>query len=391
VRVVNRARSLVRSYWFDAAIVLAAVGGVLELVLDNDREDAPTTSFWLTVPVELLLILPLLARRRAPFGAPVSILLVAAAASFQDGNLVPFTFAAFLSILSVFFLLGSLPQWRQSVAGLAIGLACAFVVTRNDPGAGVDDWTFIPIVFSTAWLTGFLINRRLEEARQAEERVERLEHEREESARRAVDEERQRIARELHDVVAHSVSVMTVQAGGVRRLLQPQQEREREALMQIEETGRQALAEMRRLLGILRQPTEQPTLKPQPGMGSLGDLIKQVREAGLPVEYRVQGDPVVLPPGVDLSAYRIVQEALTNALKHAGPARAKVAVRYGADALELEIENDGAANGHGDGTGHGQVGMQERVALYGGKLESGPRAGGGYAVRARLPFREAEP
>jgi signal transduction histidine kinase len=126
-------------------------------------------------------------------------------------------------------------------------------------------------------------------------------------------------------------------------------------------------------------------------MGSLGDLIKQVREAGLPVEYRVQGDPVALPPGVDLSAYRIVQEALTNALKHAGPARAKVAVRYGADALELEIENDGAANGHGDGTGHGQVGMQERVALYGGKLESGPRAGGGYAVRARLPFKETEP
>ena len=152
---MDRARSLLRSYWFDAVIVLAAVGGVLELVLDTDREGAPTVTFWVSVPAQLLLILPLLARRLSPFGVPVAILLFAAAISFVDGNLVPFTFATFLSILSCFCLLGSLRSWHQALAGLAIGLLCGLVVTRNDPDAGVGDWLFIPVVFTVGWLTGF--------------------------------------------------------------------------------------------------------------------------------------------------------------------------------------------------------------------------------------------
>ena len=176
-------------------------------------------------------------------------------------------------------------------------------------------------------------------------------------------------------MLAHSVSVMTVQASAVRRLLKPEQEREREALMTVEETGRQALAEMRRLLGIMREETRRPALAPQPGLGTLPALVEQVRQSGLPVELTVEGTPVKLPAGVDLSAYRIVQEALTNTLKHAGPAQAWVAVRYAGEDVEIEVANDGSSDNDGDGSGHGLVGMRERVALCGGELESGPRAG----------------
>jgi signal transduction histidine kinase len=223
--------------------------------------------------------------------------------------------------------------------------------------------------------------RRGEQVRRAEERARR-----EEDTQRAIDEERNRITRELHDVLAHSVSVMTVQASAVRRLLTPEQQREREALMTVEETGRQALSEMRRLLGIMRpEEDELPALAPQPGLGTLPALVEQVRQSGLPVELTVEGQPVKLPAGVDLSAYRIVQEALTNALKHAGPAQAWVAVRYvGAD-VEIEVANDGRNQGQNDGAGHGLVGMRERVALCGGELHSGPRPGGGFKVSARLP------
>jgi signal transduction histidine kinase len=217
--------------------------------------------------------------------------------------------------------------------------------------------------------------------RQAEERARRLEEE----SRAAVAEERSRITRELHDVLAHSVSVMTVQASAVRRLLLPEQEREREALMTVEETGRQALAEMRRLVGIMRDEAEPAARAPQPGLGTLPELVEQVRQSGLPVELTVEGTPVKLPAGVDLSAYRIVQEALTNTLKHAGPAHAWVAVRYAGEDVEIEVANDGKTNGENDGGGHGLVGMRERVALCGGELQSGPRPGGGFRIAARLP------
>ena len=178
---------------------------------------------------------------------------------------------------------------------------------------------------------------------------------------------------------------MTVQASAVRRRLTPEQEREREALLTVEETGRQALAEMRRLVGIMRTEEETVALAPQPGLGTLPALVEQVRQSGLPVELRVEGEPVSLPPGIDLSAYRIVQEALTNTLKHAGPARAWVAVRYVGDDVEIDVENDGRSGAESDGAGHGLVGMRERVAMCGGELHSGPRPGGGYRISARLP------
>ena len=209
------------------------------------------------------------------------------------------------------------------------------------------------------------------------------------AADRAVAEERRRIARELHDVVAHSVSVMTVQAGAVRRLLRPDQERERQALEVIEATGREALTEMRRLVGLLREQGAMPEFAPQPSMRTVDVLVGTVREAGLPVEIEIEGEPRELPPGVDLSAYRIIQEALTNALRYAGPAHAWVTVRWKDRELELEIANDGRSEPGREGVGHGLAGLRERVALVGGSIESGPRSGGGYVVRAHLPLRGA--
>jgi len=218
-----------------------------------------------------------------------------------------------------------------------------------------------------------------------ERRVELAERERDVAAREAVVEERARIARELHDAIAHNVSMMVVQAGAERRVVDDGTTRE--VLGTIEQIGRDALTEMRRLVGMLRADTGDP-LAPQPGLDDLPLLATQVGEAGLPVDLSVEGERRDLPVGIELSAYRIVQEALTNALKHAGDARAAVRVRYGPDSLELEIVDDGpggvsrVASG-----GHGLVGMRERVALYGGLFDAGRHPGGGFAVRVLLPVR----
>jgi len=181
--------------------------------------------------------------------------------------------------------------------------------------------------------------------------------------------------------------VMTVQASAVRRRLKPDQEQEREALEIVEQTGREALAEMRRLVGVLRRPEEAPALAPQPSLEHLDRLVSQARESGLPVELTVEGDPSQLPPGVDLTAYRLVQEGLTNTIKHARASRADVLVRYEDGAVEISVVDDGDGGGDGGGGGHGLVGMRERVAVYGGEIEAGPRAEGGYALRARLPVQ----
>jgi signal transduction histidine kinase len=220
-----------------------------------------------------------------------------------------------------------------------------------------------------------------------ERRAQLAERERDLAAREAVVEERARIARELHDAIAHNVSMMVVQAGAERRVLDQKRNSTRDVLETIERIGRDALTEMRRLVGMLRTDSGDP-LAPQPGLDDLPALVTQVREAGLPVELHVEGERRELPVGIELSAYRIVQEALTNALKHAGNARAMVHVRYGMDSLELEIADDGAGAARPVATGgHGLVGMRERVALYGGKLDAGRRPTGGFAVRVLLPTR----
>jgi signal transduction histidine kinase len=219
-------------------------------------------------------------------------------------------------------------------------------------------------------------------------RAELLEREHEMREREALAEERARIARELHDLVAHNVSVMVVQAGVERHALPEDQTSTRETLTAIEQAGRQALVEARRLLGVLRQNGQAEELEPQPTVDQVGFLVEQIERAGLPVTLTVEGERTPLPAGVDLCAYRIVQEGLTNALKHAGPARAEVLLRYAGSGLDIEVRDDGSGNGqrNGDGSGQGLIGMRERVALYGGELETGPRPGGGFEVRAHLPL-----
>ncbi len=219
----------------------------------------------------------------------------------------------------------------------------------------------------------------------------RVARDRELAAREAVGAERARIARELHDVVAHHMSVMVVQAGAARAVGETDPPAAAEALRQIEVSGRAGLAEMRRLLEILKAEEGQDGRAPQPGLARLDELLEGMRATGLPVEAVIEGVPRTLPPGVDLSAYRILQEALTNALKHAGGASARVLLRYAADAVEIEVVDDGPGTTADGAGGHGLVGMRERVQLYGGELETGPRPGGGFLVRARLPSDGTEP
>jgi signal transduction histidine kinase len=390
LRVVKSFPRLARRYWFDA-LILAGVGiGVSGAVLGRDRTDGPEGPLWFDVLAILVIVLPLLARRRFPFGAPVAMGVAAALTSFVDQTVVPYDGVTFLVGCAALFLVGLLRDRSQAVAGLAVAEGILAVVVHNDPRSSVGNFIVGSIIFTIVWTIAFGVGRKSVEADEAKERAARAEREREERARSAVSEERARIARELHDVVGHSVSVMTVQASAVRRLLRPEQQREREALLIVERTGREALAEMRRMVGVLRRPEEGPALAPQPTLEHLDKLVEHAREAGLPVELRVEGEPLPLPAGLDLTAYRLVQEGLTNALKHARAHRAQVLVRYSDGDIEVTVSDDGqGAGSDGGGGGHGLVGMRERVAVYGGELEAGPRPEGGYRLRARLPLAPA--
>jgi signal transduction histidine kinase len=242
-----------------------------------------------------------------------------------------------------------------------------------------------------AWAIGDSMRNRRAYYAALEDRAARLERERDAQAQIAAAAERARIARELHDVIAHNVSVMVVQADGASYALDRSPERARQALAAISSTGRQALDEMRHMLGVLRSADERSGVAPIPGVGQLDELLDQTRASGLAVSFTVQGVPGPLPSGVALAAYRTVQESLTNVRKHGGPAaQAQVILRYCDDALMLTITDDGrGAAAVTDGAGHGLIGMRERVAVYGGSLEAGPRPGGGYQVTARLPLLPA--
>ena len=373
-------------HWFDVAI-LAGIGiGIATVVANVHKSKGPAGPLWLDVLFVVAIITPLFARRRFPFGAPVAVAVVVTVSTLFDDRLTTSNFMIFLAGCSAVFLMALLPDWRQAVAGLAIVFGTEAVVARADPNGGIGEFFFSNLLFGVVWVVGFALGRKFEEADEARERAVRAEREREERARTAVAEERARIARELHDVVGHSVSVMTVQASGVRRLLRPDQEREREALLIVERTGREALAEMRRMVGVLRRPEEAPALAPQPSLEHVNRLVEQARDSGLPVELRIDGDAIQLPAGVDLTAYRLVQEGLTNALKHAHATRAEVVVTYGEGHLEVTVTDDGTGVGNGDGGGHGLVGMRERVSVYGGELDAGPQPDGGYRLRAKLPL-----
>jgi signal transduction histidine kinase len=384
-RIWERFWPLAQRYWFDGLLVVGIGVSIAAAVVDQGKKDGPQGPLWFDVLAAGGFVVPLFFRRRYPFGAPVATAVLLAATSFVDGGLANDDFIVFLAMLAGAFLLGGLKERTQAVAGLVILVGTEAILVHNSPQGPIGDFIWILVVSSIAWVIGFGLGYKFREVDEAKERAERLEREREEQARLAVADERARIARELHDVVGHSVSVMTVQASGVRRLLEPDQEREREALMVVEQTGREALAEMRRLVGVLRRPEEAPALAPQPSLEHLDKLVEQAREAGLPVELTVEGEPVQLAPGLDLTAYRFVQEGLTNALKHARAEHAEVLVRYDNGHVELTVSDDGTGDGGGESGGHGLVGMRERMSVYGGELESGPLPEGGYRLHARLP------
>ena len=383
---MSRLGNLLRAYGFDLLIVLLAIAAMLQLVFTEDAEDAPSTTLWFCVPAAALLALPLVARRRFPFAAAAAFWLIAVGVSFVDGRLVPFLFTIFVVGMAASFLLGSLRDARDAWMGLVIVLGGAAIVLYNLPTHSVGQLVFYPLLFGVCWLAGFALHERAEQAEAAEARAAQAEGERETAARIAVAEERARIARELHDVVAHSVSVMVLQVGAVRHKLPGDLEEDKDALRHVEETGRSALAEMRRLLGAMRSNGDGVDLAPQPGVDGLDALLDAVGRAGLPVELHVDGERFPLPRAIDLSAYRIVQEGLTNALKHAHASHAEVTLGYAPDELRIEVRDDGRGTSTSDGRGHGLVGVRERVKIYGGEMTASTAPEGGFVLSARLPI-----
>jgi signal transduction histidine kinase len=380
--------------------LLALVAAGLSLA-QMQRYPDPQDRSALNITFVLLQTLPLVFRRRAPF----TVFAIAALALAVQGTLeLQGPLFAFLAVNLALYSLAAYGRRRLAIVGvvawaslLAVRLVQLIVTTW--PHVAITDLYDVFddfVLLGAAWTLGEGVRQRRAHAAALEDRAARLEREREEKARQAAAQERLRIARELHDVVAHSLSVIGVQAGAARLVLDadPDPTRAREAVAAIEATANQAMTEMRRALGILRD-TERSgaALAPLPGLGQLPSLLDQMRAAGLAAELTVQGTPRPLATSIDLSAYRIVQEALTNALKHARATRAEVVVCYGAHDVQVEVTDDGRgpAPSAGPSQGAGMIGMRERVALFGGELSVGPRPQRGYAVRVRLPTSAVEP
>ena len=382
---VNRFSAILRRHGFDLVVGLLAVAAALELWVRPDFPDWPRSALWLDIAAVALLAAPLLLRRRFRFGALAAYWVIAAAISFFDPRLIPFLKSIFVLGMCTAFLLGYLRDARQARTGLAVVLASAAVIVYNLPGHSLGILLFVPLLFGVCWVAGFGLHQRTDQVEAAEVRAAQAEREREAAARVAVAEERARIARELHDIVAHAMSVMVLQVGAVRHRLTEPLAVEREALRAVEQTGRTALSEMRRLLGALGPEGEPADLAPQPGLDRLDALVEEVRRAGLPVRLHRKGEPFPLPRPVDLSAYRIAQEGLTNALKHARASEAEVTVEYAPGEVQVEVRDDGQGPGASDGLGHGLVGVRERVKIYGGAMTAGPAPGGGFVLNARLP------
>ena len=338
----------------------------------------------------LLITAPLAWRRRAP---TVVFVVVFASVGLQVSLIdhvhsVQPPFQHWIALLVVFYSLGVHAERRRALVAGAIGgavLVGGDLVNLLTGGANLEDTVPAWFMLAASYGVGLALRGQRVQSTLLTQRADRLERERVQKEGQAVAEERARIARELHDIVAHAISVMVVQAQAGQRVLEGEQASAREALGSIETTGRQALVEMRRLLGVLRIEDRELALGPHPRLADLEVLAERVRQAGLPVELQVEGEPAQLPPGVDLSGYRIVQEALTNALRHAMPASARVIVRYRPADVELEITDDGRGSVAVREGGLGLVGMRERAELVGGAVESESNGGRGYTVRARLP------
>jgi signal transduction histidine kinase len=387
---VSRSSYVPRKYWFDLLIALLVVAAMLEVVVGRNSPDAPRTTLWFALPAIAILALPLLARRRLPF-APAAHWLLAVGISFVDWRLIPFAISVFVVGLVAAFLLGNLRDPVQAGIGLAFAVGGSATVVYKIPGHTAAMLVFIPLEFAIGWVAGFAVHERAEQAEAAEVRATHAERERDAAARVAVAEERVRIARELHDIVAHAVSVMVLQVGAVRHRLPDAATEDREALRNVEQAGRTALTEMRRLLAAMRSDGDEAELTPHPGLDGLHSLLEEVGRAGLPVQLHVDGDPFPLPAAIDLSAYRIVQEGLTNALKHARASNANVTVRYWPDELQLEVRDNGEGSSTSDGVGHGLVGIRERVKIYGGEMTAETANGGGFTLSTRLPLNGQRP
>jgi signal transduction histidine kinase len=375
---------------FDSGLALVAAGVSTAFFI---FENGPVGGGWprgtlaLAYALALLHTLPLAARRRFP--ETVLALCVASGLAVAALGVPPIVLG--LAILVAVYSVAAYGDRWVSLAGLAAAELGSAAVQLTPGRFQTPTVVSNALVIGAAWLLGHFVGvRRAYTARL--ERTAELERTRAEQARRAVAEERLRLARELHDVVAHSISVIAVQSGVGAHVAQTQPEEAAKALAAIEATSRAALIELRRLLGVLRQEGEpQGDLAPVPGLADLDSLLAEVAKAGLGVRLRVEGTPSPLPAGVDLSAYRIVQEALTNVVKHAGPARAQVTIRYRDQEVMVEVTDDGrgvaapTSNGRAR-VGHGLIGMRERVQVFGGDLEVGPGPVGGFRVAARLPF-----
>jgi signal transduction histidine kinase len=383
-------RRLPASAWvFDSALALLAASLPAALyVFEAPDSGLPRGRFVLGWALVLLHTLPLVARRRFP--GTVLALVVGSGLAFAALDLPPDILG--LAILVAVYSVAAYGSWSVSLAGLA-GVEVALVVIQLTPGrTGVGTLVGNLGVVAAAWLLGHFAHNYRAYAARLEERTTELEQAREELARRAVTEERLRLARELHDVVAHAMSVIAVQSGVGAHVADTNPQEAAKALAAIEATSRAALDELRRLLDVLRQEDEpQGALAPVPGLADLDSLLAEVGKAGLAVKLQINGTRPPLPAGVDLSAYRIVQEALTNVVKHAGPAHAQVVVGYRDQDVTVEVIDDGrgavtSASDGRVGSGHGLIGMRERVQAFGGDLETGPRPGGGFRVAARLPL-----
>ncbi len=346
-----------------------------------------------TDALSLLLIamqtLPLAVRRRYPIAVTV---IVVVGFLVDRGLDYPSTFAGIGTLMAVHAVGSELPPRRSAIVGMSIvGGVTAYTllgVVLYD-SVSIDDALFVFLTGLVALYLGREVHQRRQQAAALARRAERAEREREERARAAVADERARIARELHDVVAHELAVMTVQAEGALRIAPDSDPRVHTALLTIRNAGREALAEMRRMVGLLRSTDSSQPLAPQPGLGELDRLVEQFGRAGMLVSVHVEGEPRRLPSGVDLSAYRIIQESLTNALKHGGArVSAEVRLDYRDDGLSITVADDGSSGPEqppARSGGHGLIGMRERVSLLSGQLEAGPRAGGGFEVRASIP------
>ncbi|MEZ0074009.1 signal transduction histidine kinase [Planotetraspora sp. GP83] len=381
-----RAWSRRHSKLVDALVVSPLVLFCL-LTLDVYKSGPPFGRY-IGIPATLVLsaalITPLLWRRNRPREVFAVVALVCFAQWVADVTLLPADFAVMIAMYGV--AARCTARWAVA-AGLVAEFGLLLAVLRWD-FSQLDAFPSMSVFVIAIWLAGIYANTRRRYVESLVERAERAERERDQQARIAAAAERARIARELHDVVAHNVSVMVVQADGAGFAIDSDPEQARRAVQAISTTGRQALAEMRRLVGVLRQDAAGgEEYAPQPGVAQLGDLVRQVSDSGLPIGFTVSGTPCALPEGEQLAIYRIVQEALTNTLKHGGPGvRAEVDVHYGRGEIVLRVADDGrGASAPWVEGGHGLVGMRERASMYGGTVEAAPRTGGGFQVVARIP------